>query len=342
MKKSWLLLNLVIFILVSCKHSTSSVNDDALAVPVKCAKIENQNIKSTIALSGNVEGEKSVRLGFLVAGKVTNIRVVEGEVVSKGTLIASLDPESYELAKSMADANLNQVQDDYNRLSKMHETNSVTERDYSKISNGYVHATSNQKLQDKNLRETQIYAPFDGVILKKGVEIGEIVGSGMPLFVISSINKVKVNAALPEKELQRVKVGDMANIYVAALDSTVNGKIIEIGAVAEPTTRSFSIKIEIENSGRLLRPGMIAEIQIASAETKSKLLIPIEAILHDVDNQPYIFVIDPLLNKSFKRKVRLGALVDNKLEATSGVKSGELVVVAGHQKLNDGTTVILK
>ena len=87
---------------------------------------------------------------------------------------------------------------------------------------------------------------------------------------------------------------------------------------------------------------MIAEIRIRSVETKYTTLLPIEAILHDVDNQPYIFVIDPKLNKSFKRKVRLGSILNNQIEATSGIKSGELVVIGGHQRLNDGTSVILK
>lgn len=329
-------------ILTACNHKPQSVSEDSLAVPVKSVIVENQMLNSIITLSGNVEGEKTVRMGFLVAGKVNNVAVIEGDVVQKGQLIASLDPESYALAKDIADASLNQVQDDYNRLSKMHESKSVTESDYSKISNGYTQATANQKLQSKNLLDTRIYAPMNGVVLKKGVEVGEIIGSGMPLFAISSIDNVKVNAALPEKELHKVKENEVALVYISALDSTFRGKIVEIGALAEATTRSFSVKIEIENKDKLLRPGMIAEIRITSAEQKSALLLPLESILHDVDNQSYIFVIDTKLNKSFKRKVHLGALLDNKIEATSGVKSGEMVVVAGYQKLNDGTTVVLK
>lgn len=342
MKKILLQLGILLLIITACNHKATSVSEDSLAVAVKTNIVTEEKLNAVIALSGNVEGEKTIRLGFLVAGKVNQIAVVEGDVISKGQLIASLDPESYALAKDIADASLSQVQDDYNRLSKMHETKSVTESDYSKISNGFIQANANQKLQTKNLSDTKLYSPISGVVLKKGVEVGEIVGTGMPLFAVSSIDKVKVNAALPEKELHKITINQIANVYVAALDSTFTGKIIEIGAVAEPTTRSFAVKIEIDNKDKLLRPGMIAEIRITSMETKNALLLPLEAVLHDVDNQPYIFIIDPAINKSFKRKVRLGTILNNKIEATSGVKNGELVVIGGQQRLNDGTTVILK
>ena len=342
MRRIVLFLGVQALLFSACSHKQKSVTEDSLSVPVKTHIVAGKELNTVIALSGNVEGIKTIRLGFLVAGKVNQVAVSEGDMIQKGAFIASLDPESYALAKDIADASLNQVQDDYNRLSKMHETNSVTESDYSKISNGYLQANANQKLQTKNLSDTKMYAPISGVVLKKGVEVGEIIGSGMALFAISNIDKVKINAALPEKELHKVKLNQIADIYVAALDSTVTGKIIEIGAVAEPTTRSFAIKIEVNNNEKLLRPGMIAEIRIRSVETKYTTLLPIEAILHDVDNQPYIFVIDPKLNKSFKRKVRLGSILNNQIEATSGIKSGELVVIGGHQRLNDGTSVILK
>lgn len=342
MKRILILLVVPTLVLVGCKHKAESVSDNSLAVPVKTSLIVDETLNSIITLSGNVEGDKTIRLGFLVAGKVNNIAVSEGLMVGKGDLIASLDGDSYALAKDIADASLNQVEDDYKRVKMLNETQSVTASDFSKISNGYKQASANQKLQSKNLADTRIYAPISGVVIKKGVEVGEIIGAGMPLFAISSIDKVKVNAALPESELHLVRVNQVAMVYVSALDSIFTGKIIEIGALAEPTTRSFAVKIEIDNGAKLLRPGMIAEIKIASSKTVKALLLPLESIMHDVDNQSYVFVIDPALNKSFKRKIRLGSLMGNKMEVVGGVKSGEMVVVGGQQKLNDGTTVILK
>ena len=342
MRKILMLLVVPTLILVGCKKKAEVESDSSLAVPVKTALIADETLNSTIALSGNIEGDKTIRLGFLLAGKVNGISVTEGMMVAKGDLIASLDGESYSLAKEIADANFNQVEDDYKRVKMLNETQSVTPSDFSKISNGYKQAAANQKIQSKNLADTKIYAPISGVLIKKGVEIGEIIGGGMPLFAISSIEKVKVNAALPESELHLIRQGQIAMVYVSALDSTFEGKIVEIGALAEPTTRSFAVKIEIDNEAKLLRPGMIAEIKISSNKTVKALLLPLESIMHDVDNQSYVFIVDAALNKSFKRKVRLGSLLGNKMEVVAGVKSGEMVVTGGQQRLNDGTTVILK
>lgn len=156
-----------------------------------------------ISLSGNIEGFKTVRLGFLVAGKIDQIAFNEGDKVPKGHMIASLDPSSYNIAKEMADIQVNQVQDEYNRLKIMHDNNSLSESDFSKITFGLQQAKAQQKLHTKNLADTRLYSPIEGILLKKLAETGEITGVGLPLFVISDIRKIKVSAFIPENELHK-------------------------------------------------------------------------------------------------------------------------------------------
>ncbi|MFD1819994.1 RND family efflux transporter, MFP subunit [Pseudarcicella hirudinis] len=317
----------------------TEVTDNSISVNIR--QVRKISVNHDISVSGNIEGSKTVRLGFMVAGKVNFISANEGQTVSQGKLLASLDPENYKIAKEMADASLNQVQDDYNRINTMHERGSVTESDYAKITNGLAQAKAQNKLQAKNITDTRLYTPISGVLLKKMTEVGEIIGVGMPLFVVSDISTVKVNAAIPESELRYIKIGQNANVYVSALDNTFSGKIIEVGSTADATSRTFTVKIELKNPKLLIRPGMIAEVKITSGTKSEVLALPGEAVLHDVDNLTYVFVADESGKKAFKRKIVTGRLLDNQIEITSGITENDKVIVGGQQKLNDGSPILI-
>ncbi|RZJ25358.1 MAG: hypothetical protein EOO48_13725 [Flavobacterium sp.] len=84
---------------------------------------------------------------------------------------------------------------------------------------------------------------------------------------------------------------------------------------------------------------MIAEVKISSSQLKNRLALPAEAVLHDLDNQSYVYVVDTDQNKAFKRKVSVGQLINNQIEITSGLAENETVVTGGQQKLNDGSLI---
>ncbi|WP_420152511.1 efflux RND transporter periplasmic adaptor subunit [Siphonobacter sp.] len=340
--KPYFSIGLAAFVLASCQSKPAPETAAAdPAVPVLTQTVSRSSSDNQISISGNVEGNRTVKLGFLVGGKINYIAATEGQPVAAGKVLASLDPTSYRLGVDAATASVNQVQDEYNRLKLMHDRNSLSDADFAKVSNGLKQAQAQAGLQKKNLSDTKLYAPFSGVLLKKNTEIGEIVGSGMPLFIVSDIQKVKVNAAIPESELQRVKIGQSAQVYISALDSTFTGKVTEVGSAADATTRSFSVKIELRNPKLLIRPGMVAEVKLPSTQKTESLTLPAEAVLHDTDNSSYVFVADSQKKQAFKRRVSIGRLLDSTIEITSGLQPGELVITGGQQKIHDGSAIQL-
>jgi membrane fusion protein, multidrug efflux system len=113
----------------SCRPENKPSETAEKAVPVITARATKVSSITELSLSGNIEGKRTVRLGFLVAGRINFIAVDEGQPVTKGQLLASLDPASYSIAKEIADAQVNQVQDEYDRLKIMYERNSLSESD---------------------------------------------------------------------------------------------------------------------------------------------------------------------------------------------------------------------
>jgi RND family efflux transporter, MFP subunit len=344
MKEKILILTLLVasLYLWSCGEKKETENNGDRVIPVNVKPIQMSTTRQEVTVTGNIEGNKTVRLGFMVAGKINYIAAEEGRNIRAGQLLASLDPESYRIGKDMADANLAQAQDEYSRLNLMHDRKSISESDFSKISNTLKVAKAQQHLQNKNLSDTRLYSPINGILLKKGAEKGEIVSIGMPLFVVSDIRSVKVNASVPESDLHGLHIGNIANVYVASLDATFTGKITEIGSLAEASTRTFNVKVELKNPELRIRPGMTAEVRIQTDKTRQSIAIPAEAILHDVDNSSYVYVADNTKKRAFKRKIALGTIQGNDIEIMSGLDTGDLLVITGQQKLSNGSAITLK
>ena len=325
--------------LTGCQIKKSQQNTLEYSIPVITGTVIKTNIRDGISLSGNVEGSKTVRLGFLVAGKIDFIAVNEGEKVLKGQLLASLDPASYTIAKELAEIQVNQVQDEYERLKIMHDRNSLSASDFAKISFGLQQVKAQLKLHAKNLSETKLYSPIDGVLLKKLAEAGEITGAGIPVIVVSDIHKIKANAYIPENELHKIKLGQTAEVTITSLDKIYEGKITEVSSLADPASRAFSLKIEVENPGMLIRPGMIAEVKILTGQNKEMLMIPVEALLHDFNGLNYIYSVDTVKMKAFRRNITTGKLINDHIEVLSGINQKEILVRGGQQKLVDGSPV---
>jgi RND family efflux transporter MFP subunit len=267
--------------------------------------------------------------------------VEEGGQVSKDRLIASIEPTSYSIAKELADIQVNQVQDEYDRLKSMHDNKSLSESDFAKITYGLLQAKAQQKLHTKNFADTRLYSPIDGILLKKLAEVGEITGVGIPVLVVSDIRKIKISAYIPENELHNVKIGQKAIVNVSSVNKAFEAKITEVGSLADPSSRSFLLKIEADNPDLLMRPGMIADVTVAVDETDRILVVPAGAVTHDFSNQSFVYVADTLKNKAFRRFVITGKLLNDMIEITSGLNEGEPVVTGGYQMLFDGSEIVI-
>ncbi len=333
------LIILLMLLLMSCSNEGKNEQESSTPVTVETQVVSVTALEKELTLSGNVEGATTVRLGFLVPGKISHISKKEGELIRKGELLSSLDATNYSIAKQLADVQLNATDDEYNRLKIMYDRKSISESDFKKIGFSLQEAQLQQKLHTKNLNDTRLYSPIEGVLLSKKVEVGEIVNQGMPLFVVADIRKVFVSVFVPEDELNKIRLNQEASIFIAAQDKAYSGKITEVGALADPASRAFAVKIEVVNDNLSIRPGMIAEARIPSRQPNNAMLLPAGCIGHDPDGQSYVYVADEKTMQAFKRKVNLGGIMENKIEITSGLSEGEVVVASGLKKLSDGSYI---
>ncbi|NMB71061.1 MAG: efflux RND transporter periplasmic adaptor subunit [Bacteroidales bacterium] len=325
-------------LMAGCRNQNSEEKYDKPIPVITCSPV-TLSIAQDIRASGNAEGFRIVKIGFMVAGRINYISAGEGDRVSTTKPVASLDPASYEIAKELAGIQLDQTQDEYDRLKIMHDNKSLSESDFSKISFGLQQAKAQFRLHSRNLDETKLFSPINGVVVKKLAEVGEITGVGIPVMVVSDINKIKINVFVPETEIFDVRIGQTAEVFISSLDKTVEGRVIETGAYADPASRAFSVRIEIENPGLIIRPGMIAEVKIHTGKKKEITTLPVEALLRDLNGVSYVFAVDTIKMKAFRKDIITGEISNDQAEVISGIEMNDIIVKGGSQKLVDGSSV---
>ncbi|SPF53891.1 Efflux transporter, RND family, MFP subunit (fragment) [Candidatus Sulfopaludibacter sp. SbA4] len=172
------------------------------------------------------------------------------------------------------------------------------------------------------------------------VDPGQTVAAGMPVFAIVDLNPVKVRVGVPEAEIGKVHQGATAEISVPSLDGRrFTGRVEIIGVAAEPASRTYTVKILVPNPGPVLLAGMVAEARILGPAKLKSLTIPGEAVVPDPQGAPNVFVYCADNKRVYGRRVEVGPPVGSEVEIRSGLNASEQVVVAGQQKVREGSLV---
>lgn len=203
-------------------------------------------------------------------------------------------------------------------------------------------------LADIPLQDTQLKAPMSAVVLERRIEMGTLVGQGTAAFVLADLTFVKAVFGVPDTSLKSLKLGETSTITSDATPGTeFAGQISRISPSADQNSRAFEVEVTIPNEQGLLKPGMIASLNMregTAAEVPS-LIVPLTAITHAPENPDAyaVMVMEQREGKTFAqlRPVTLGESVGNAIIIKSGVTTGELVVTTGVSQVADGEQVLV-
>tara|TARA_R110000764_G_scaffold69468_1_gene143762 strand:- start:11998 stop:13011 length:1014 start_codon:yes stop_codon:yes gene_type:complete len=336
--KQMITITTLVLILVSCSEKKETVKE--VVIPkVSLKQIKSTVEKESLTYSGTIEADNTVSLGFSVPGRISKVYVQEGQKVNKGQLLATIDQTTYKNAFDIANAGLEQANDNFKRLNSLYQKGSLPERDFIAVKVAVAQANANKNLAAKNLADTKLYAPFSGMITAKMTEIGATAAPGVPAFTVMKTDKVYAKASITESEISKLKIGTDAKVEISSLNETFNGKVAIVNPSADAVTRTFNVKVRLDNKEDKLLPGMISNIKINTDNTVDVITVPSESIIRDASNILYVFVIKE--NKAIKKRVSLGSFKGNEVIVTKGLSIGDSVVIAGNKNLKDGQTVSL-
>jgi multidrug efflux pump subunit AcrA (membrane-fusion protein) len=193
------------------------------------------------------------------------------------------------------------------------------------------------KLAQRQLRDTQIRAPFDGYVEKRLVNLGELVKPQTPVIAIVRLDPLKVTAEIPEKMAPWITTGEAVHLQVDAYQGrTFTGKVSRISPAVNTSTRAFPFEALVPNAEAALKPGTFARVHIQSGKIDNVLTLPYTALQYRYGVNRVFVVAGARLNM---RELSVGERVGDRVEILSGVKAGEQVAVSDVDTLNDGTAV---
>lgn len=331
----------VITFLSSCekKPEQSSISP----TNVKTKIIHYDNLSTQQEYIGTVESENILEVSFLVIGTIQNMYLNEGQRVSKGQLLASLNTSSLKNAHDLTLASLRQAEDAYKRLSAMYKSQSLPEIKLIEIKTQLEQAKANEAIARKNLNDGNLYAPQSGVISRRFVEPGSNVVTGSAVYQIIDISSIKVKTAIPENEISTINRGIQCNVKIAALnDENFQGTVIEKGVSANPISHTYDVKIKIDNSSGKIMPGMVCKAYLNSFGNNEKhIVVPLKSIQVDHTGKRFVWVKSKD-NKAQYKEVTMGKLYGNNVEIMNGLNEGAEIITEGYQNISNGASVIAK
>lgn len=290
-----------------------------------------------LSYSGTIEADNTVSLGFSVPGRVNTVNIEEGQHVRTGQLLAVIETEEYQNAYTIAQAGAEQAADNYKRLDLLYSKGSLPERDHINAKIALAQARANSSIALKRLKDTKIYAPFSGIITAKFIERGASAAPGVPAFTIMKTDQVYAKASINESEIGTVKIGVTASVRIASLDQNFDGKVTIINPSADAATRTFDVKVLLDNSKGSLLPGMISDIKIQTGRTTQAITIPASAIIRDADDINYVFTAAG--RQALRKRISPGNFKGNEVIINKGLENGDTIILNGQRNLKDGQEI---
>jgi multidrug efflux system membrane fusion protein len=264
-----------------------------------------------------------------------------------------------------AQAGLQQAELDFERVSRLWEQESITKPAYdgSKATHDIalarvdaaksilaaarqraVSAAAQLREAEITLRDTELRAPFDGILLERHVDLGALVAPGTPAFTVADLRLVKALFNVPDSELHNFRQSQSLDMTGDAFPGEIfHGLIVSIAAAADPRVRSFQIEVSIANPGLKLRSGMIATVQAGDAVLASQQVqIPVDALVHDPISGHYlVYGTEQRAGRLYAKEisVRPGPLAGSYVKVLEGLKPGQTIVASGASLLRTGDPI---
>jgi RND family efflux transporter MFP subunit len=340
---------------------------DKPLTPVLIADVRSEAVDPPRRYSAVVEPDTRVDLAFRVGGYVASLGTINGQViedgdrVTAGAVLAIVRAEDYQARVGQAQSQLADATaaraaaaQALARAEILFNSKSLTrpELDQARAAVESIDAKiagARSLVQEAELtrNDTTLRAPISGVVLKRLVEVGSLVGPGSPGFVLADTRSVSVVIGVPDTMLSAFPVGTTARITTEALPGRrYDGRVISIAPAADARSRLFEVKLTLGNSDGALKPGMVATVAVAGhangGAASEPIVVPLSAVVRGPEGNGYaVFIVEDSGDAAIARRrtIQLGRLLGNEIIVTSGLTGSERVITQGATIVADGERV---
>jgi RND family efflux transporter MFP subunit len=331
------------------RQPTSTVPETIRSVPV--LPVQRADVPDMLEAVGTVRAAQTSQLASQMMGNILELRVQEGDRVRQGQVLAVIDDAQPRTAVDRAtaaesaaeqevaasDSGLTLAQSTLSRYQTLYDKKSVSPQEFDEVRARYQAALAHRDMTRAGQAQakaalaqartsfsyTRLLAPFDGVITEKKADPGMLASPGLPIFTIEGLGHYRLEATVNENDLRYVRMGEQVPVVVDALDNAeLKGKVVQILPAADPSSRSFLVKIELPADTRL-RSGLFGRAQLSRGK-RSSILIPQNAVVERGQLQG-VYVLDQNRIANL-RYITLGKTSGAEVEVLAGLQEGEHLV----------------
>jgi RND family efflux transporter MFP subunit len=301
-----------------------------------------------LELQGNVQTKQNVLIYPEMAGLLEKVHVREGQKVSKGQLLATIDDGGMQQQLAQAEATAQLAETTYQRQKRLWDQNIGSEIQFLQAKTDYL-ATKNLVDQlAKQLGKYRITAPFDGVIDDVIKDEGTIVapGQGAEVFRIVNMNNMYIESDVPETYIKNVIKGKKVEVNFPILGSTVESSIRQAGNFINPTNRTFKVEVPVPSKSKNVKPNLTARLKINDYTNEKAILVPLSIISENAAGEQYVYAITGKADKekgtfgtAVQKIIKVGKTQGDQIEVLDGIKSGDEIVLEGARSVKDNQEV---
>lgn len=336
---------MALVVLSGCGQQEPEETVVAPIVSPALTEIVKQKSDTHLSFNGVVRSAQRADLSFQISGRVNHIFVNEGDRVTKGQLLAKLDPEDAKTVFAAAQLELTDASKAYQRGKAIYESSqAISKSNLDKLLVRYDLAKNRVNEAKNKLNDTHLVAPFSGIIGRKLVDNHVQVQANNPVLTLHNIDDLEVVINITDNVMMAgVKcqkgLAEINNNPGLALPLSLR----TFATQADPITQTYSVVLGIDNTrGLNILPGMAVKVSPDLAacpqENRNPIIVPLIAVVPDNQNKQFVWIVQAD-NTVVKRYINVGKVNKNCITVVSGLKVGERIVIAGVSKLKQGMEV---
>ncbi len=321
------------------------------AALVKVAEVTRVEIAPQAQLIGTAQPKLTSIVASDIEGIVEKFEVSEGVFVKKRAILAHLEDSLLKIELKGAQANkadteaqLSRARADLKRSSKLLATETIADKQYTDNLAEVQSLEARVRRLEAEIEHIQdsiakkiIRAPFSGFVVTEHTEVGQWVEKGGPIVTLADLSIMEILVEVPERYVPKLVLGGSTQVTVDALNQEMfTGKITAIIPVGDSASRSFPVKVSVDNSDNHIKGGMLCRVSLAIGEANSVLAVPKDAVVNMGQNH-LVYVVQEGVAKPLP--VQLGNASDSMIEIKGAIEPGMQVVTRGNERLRPGQPV---
>ena len=288
--------------------------------------VNPRSLSNQIEVPGSILAFESTEIHPEMSGRVVQLNVKEGTVVSKGTLLAKLYDGDLQATLNKLQVQLSIAQANENRSSQLLKIQGISQQDYDMTLLSVNNIKADIEITKANISKTVILAPFSGKLGLKNISPGAFVTPSTVIATIGQVNQLKLQFTVPEKYGAQIKTGQDIEFVIDGSNKTFHANVSATEVGIEENTRSLSVRSVIKGSDPLLLPGAFATVQIILNKDNNAFMIPTGAITPQ-GRKKIIYLFHG--GKALSTEITTGVRDSSNVEVLTGLNKGDTVITTG-------------